>query len=159
MPIGKKEKEELKKIASEIKRPHIFIVKLFWLVFAIYYGGVLRQKYQRWFTKKIKWSPGSLTFLNALILGLGGSFLYFYGRNDAFDFISRIFASEIANVFNITVKTTLDIYSGYNIVQSFARIFYVIKTKKAIASFNLWSAVLNLIHWLGQVFHKKIIKR
>jgi hypothetical protein len=39
------------------------------------------------------------------------------------------------------------------------RVVYAEKTGKGIASFSAMGAILNVIHWSGHVFHRKVVKR
>jgi hypothetical protein len=77
MGLSKKKRQELINIAKGV-RSHNFFKKLFWAIPAVYYGGVLREKYQKWFAKKLHWREKNLTICNALVFGLIVSAFYFY---------------------------------------------------------------------------------
>jgi len=155
----RKKKRELNKIASGIKNTHNFIKKILWFLLAIYYGGVLKEKYQKWFAEKIRWQPKNLTITNALIFGIGGSLLYFFGREEVSNFLLRVLASEVAEWLNLTIKSVLDFYTSYNFLQQIVRIFYAQSTSRAIASFNSLGAVANFVHWLGVLFKRKVVDK
>ncbi|MFH1326641.1 MAG: hypothetical protein ABIH59_00755 [archaeon] len=155
----KDKKRNLKEIAFNIKHTPSFIKRILWFFLAIYYGGVLKEKYQKWFADKINWQPKSITILNALIFGVGWAFLYFFGRGEISSFFLKVLASEIAKWFNLTLKSVLDLYTSYNFLQNLIRIFYSQSTNRAIASFNVLGAVLNFVHWIGVLFKKKVLNR
>ena len=150
--IKDKKKEELGGIAHHLKRAHLSLLKVFWIAAAIFYGGVLRERYQKWFSDKLGWHEMSLTLLNAIIFGLGFPSFYFLWGRTALGFISGFVIEGLAGFFNFATHTLLFYYSFYSFSNAVFRIGYALKTKRAIASFNLVGAVMNSVHFIGGFF-------
>jgi hypothetical protein len=122
MGLSKKERRELRDIAKGV-RSHNILKKIFWFIPAVYYGGVLRERYQKWFAKKLHWREKNLTVCNALIFGLITSVLYFYFGTKALGFLSGYLVSGIAAVFNMTFKGSFYFMFGLIYFRIWAELF------------------------------------
>lgn len=157
MGLSKEKRLKLSSIARGV-RSHNFFKKLFWFIPAIYYGGVLRERYQKWFAKKMHWREKNLTVCNALTFGLATSVLYFYFGYQALGALSSYLVSGIAAVFHMTFKGAFYFYVWFNLFQNLGRVVYAEKTGKGIVSFSAMGAMLNIVHWSGHLFHRHVVK-
>ena len=162
---------KLEKIVNGINNSDLFlsgrIKRMAYIPFAIIYGGVLRQDYQRKFAEKINWKEKNLTISNAIFLGLGKSFLYYLIGKEAYSFGNSEYIQNLnnavvlgtASLIGITSKTLLHTHAYLDTLQSLFRIGYSCLTEKAIASFSLSGAACNTIHASVSFASKKINRR
>jgi len=154
-----KDKDNISKIAYHIAHTHHYIFKLLWYLASFYYGGTLRAKYQNWFSKKIGFHPITLTLVNAIVFGIGGSLLYLISTKHIASAFSNLFALEINQFFHISFSKTLETYAIYGLFHNGFRVIYALITKKAIASISLFGAATNLFHYILILIHRDIFKK
>ncbi len=119
----------LERIASHITNPKSKWARRGWFIPAVYIGGSARAKYQAPLAKAIKIRPHYLTILNALIFGVGGAALYYYGGQEASRGVEHV-ARELSQ----PTRVVAELYAAYTLAHSLGRIGYSLKTKKAIGS-------------------------
>ena len=162
------EESRLEKIVNGINNSDLSlsgkIKRMAYIPFVITYGGVLKQHYQREFAKKINWKEKNLTISNAVFLGLGTSFLFYFIGKEAYSFgnseyiqnLNNAAVSWTASLLGITSKTLLHTHAYLDGLQSLFRIGYSYSTGKAIASFSLSGAVFNTIQASVSFVSKKV---
>ena len=112
---------------------------------AVYFGGVLPEKYQRDFAEKIGWTSKKLTIYNAALMGglttLEYTLLLHFGER-----CESFIPQQIGNTFGIAYQTTLYSYIGFNVAQNLFRIGHAKVKKKGMASFSFMGGVIDLVY-------------
>jgi len=147
--IGKK-KQKLEEIVLKWKSEKNKIKKAYFYSKAIFIGGALPCRYQEDFEDKLNMSSKDLTIRNS-ILGLGICF----GEYLIFGEAGGRISSEIAEWFDITYKSAVYLYIGYNTGQNIFRLSYAQIKKKGIAAFVPSAAVIDAVYIPYYYFIKK----
>jgi len=170
MEISLKKRQQLEDIVkgindSEKSSLRDRVKKISYIPLAVYYGGILRRKYQKEFAERINWKEKNLTISNALFFGLGGSLLYYFGGDGAIGFFENLDVIEsienyiilgVADFLGVASKNILYSYIGFNTVQNLFRIGYSQTTGKSMASLSFIGAIANTGHMSAVYLRKRI---